>query len=546
MSGPVTSEEPQVNQSAGSSQRHASSGRAGNFVGNTAMALGRFAKAFASGLKSNAKMVAGKIGAPLIAAGAVVAKALGISQTAATVITAGFVLAFGGMGVAAVASGIPQDQWIAIISDDDDDCVKVVAAAQKKYGKGERQIPEESCGYRVGYIATYEGNPDAIAWSAGTAQRAVYNAWKENGSVIDANGYARMGEGDDAPYIVATSLAAYGLKEGQRAFVGEQITFYFDSGASLTCIIGDAKGSPSEADPNDLDVVHTIVDQGAHGGLESGTGWGHIHGSDIDVLEFWGTPGNNYAHLGSDYEGHRVDSFTPEGLAESVKNAEGWSDSFMDEAISATVASGNKTIHRASGECRAATTKKDVDNSDMARAAISFAWPHAKPDAEGNQGTELYQEVWGALEAAGKVASWGHGMDCGVCVASAVLWSGSDDDYSNGTGAMDAHMRSSPRWEFVGTLADLSNDDMEPGDVCVNPSSHVFMYVGSELIREMQPEADPNANCVSASLGQRSAGCDNSVDLYRASAGSSYNVYRCIDPQHSDKYTGIAGGFSGA
>lgn len=474
-----------------------------------------------------------------------VAGKLNVSKRVAEIVCA-IVLAVPVIGGAGIAIADYTDQgWLAVISDDGTtNCVKVVKAAKKSHGKGERQIPEESCGYRVGYIATNENKPDAIPWHEGTAQRAVYNAWKANGSVTDANGYARMGSGDDAPYIVACSLSAYGMHEGEKGFVGEQITFYFDSGASLTCIVGDAKGAPSDVDPNNLDQVVEKYDPYTHQ-MERGTGWGHIQSDNqIDVLEFWGLPGNNYTKLGPDYEGHRVDSFTPEGLAESVKNAEGWSDSFLDDATAATAASGNATVKKAAGKCREVKQTTAVDNSDIARAAITFAWTSS--DESYNFGTDLYKNVVHGLEAAGAhIGSSGDTKDCGMCVASAVLWSGSDDDYVNITGNMDQHMRTCPRWQFVGKLSDLNEEDMQPGDVCVNPAQHVFVYVGQELIHEMRPEAGSNCNSVSASLNTRSAAIDASWTNYKTNGQASlYNVYRCIDPEHSTRFTSIAGGFS--
>lgn len=500
-----------------------------------------------------AKRAVAKVTGGVSAVAGRIARFLGVQQAAGVAILLAAVLACGGSAWALWSDGMSVERLAALVSDDDD-CVAVVQAKQAKYGKGERQIPEtqtvDGVTYTVGKVADWEGNPNAIPWTVGTPQRVVYNAWVAAGSVIDQYGYARIGSGDDAPYIIAVSDAAFGMTETTRAFVGEQLTIYFDNGEGIECIIGDAKGSPSMAEPGNLDVVNTRVD-GFTGRRESGTGWGHIEGDQVKVLEFWGIAGQN------PYVGHagwvRCNSFTPEGLAESVKNAAGWNDSFMSGADGGKTASGNATIHQAVGQCRSAQKRKKSDNSDIARAAVSFAWP-TRDQSVGNDGTLLYKAVVSNIRSSGGANGSGF-MDCGVCVSSAVLWSGSDDDFRAGTAAIYAYCHSSPRWEEVGQLgAGVSVDDLESGDVLVvnqgsgdGASGHTFIYTGEDIIKELQPSATKGANSVSASLDTRSACCDTSAsdNAHGDTIGRGYYwVYRCVDPQHSSKFTSAGDGVS--
>ncbi|MEE3344055.1 MAG: hypothetical protein VZS44_08195 [Bacilli bacterium] len=147
-------------------------------------------------------------------------------------------------------------------------------------------IPETYDGAKVGTYATREFDGDTIAknypkWTNGTFPQAlVYQEWVNEGKVYDENGFMRIGE--DGPYIVAICAIAkgtedqydevhYGPKYDQAAYVGDNITFFFDNGGYINVVVGDAKDSH-----------------------DSGfTPWGHYAGGnqgkngDINVLEFW-------------------------------------------------------------------------------------------------------------------------------------------------------------------------------------------------------------------------------------------------------------------
>lgn len=537
--GDAEASAPQQPQPSGGADAEASAEATTQTVTTTVRHVAKRAVAKATG---GVSAVAGRI-----------ARFLGVPQAAGVAILLACVLACGGSAWALWSGGMSAERLAALVSDDDD-CVAVVQAKQAKYGKGERQIPEtqtvDGTTYTIGKVATWENDPNRIKWASGTAQRAVYNAWVANGSVTDSAGYARMGSGDDAPYIIAVSDAAFGMTETTRAFVGEQLTVYFDNGEGIECIIGDTKASPSKAEPGNLDVINYETGN-------SGTGWGHIVGNQVAVLEFWGINSTNPYKGLKDLEGHRCDSFTPEGLAASVKNAAGWNDSFMSGAGDGKTASATSTVKQAMGECRSARKKLSADNSDIARAAVTFAWPTSR-QAGNNNGTELYQEVVDGVKAlGGQNNSSCPYMDCGVVVSTAVLWSGSDDTFCSLTPNEQAHMIQSDRWEDLGVYgSDITKEGLEPGDVFVTDhahgvgSGHTFLYVGEDLIKEIHgSEALPHENSVSGSLGERSAGCDFSADGFKGiydGLGRFYRVYRCVNPQHSSKFTSVAGGSGGS
>lgn len=184
------------------------------------------------------------------------------------------------------------------------------------------------------------------------------------------------------------------------------------------------------------------------------------------------------------------------------------------------------------------------DNSSIANAAVSFAWPTR--DQSYNDGTSLYQIVVNNTLGRGRY------KDCGYCVASAVRWSGSDDTYPVGTSEQLRYLNSSSKWEFVGAANLLSKDDLVPGDIFVL-AGHTFIYTGEEAISGAYgDEATAGADSVSASLNERSAGCDTSTTSILARNGDDwegrgiYQVFRCSNPDNSDRYTSIGSGVDGS
>ena len=115
-------------------------------------------------------------------------------------------------------------------------------------GIGDIAIPASYEGYDVGTI--YTCTPHYGTWGWVYNQARVHAAWIEAGSVYSEN-VAMI----DDKYLIACT-ETFGK-------VGDWVTFYFENGEAIECIIADAK---SPGDPN-------------------WTPWGHIHGMQIDVIE---------------------------------------------------------------------------------------------------------------------------------------------------------------------------------------------------------------------------------------------------------------------
>lgn len=212
------------------------------------------------------------------------------------------------------------------------------------------------------------------------------------------------------------------------------------------------------------------------------------------------------------------------------------------------------------------------DNSSLAKAAVAYAWETVDMGV-GNNGTDLYIAVHDAMFPGDHLY-----MSCDRGVATAVHWSGADDNFpKGGAGTCGYYMRSHPdKWQEVFDVYQGFRgewDQLEPGDIFVifgdemqartgqprsNFSDHIAMYVGVETVRAKYP----NSNCefVSASFGHRSPGCqdggsgrDGASTRLRSywegrsafNANTPYHVFRYIgnyDGEDKKKYTGTASG----
>lgn len=182
------------------------------------------------------------------------------------------------------------------------------------------------------------------------------------------------------------------------------------------------------------------------------------------------------------------------------------------------------------------------DNTSIAAAAVSFAWPTNEQSK--NNGTNLYQTVHDGIFPGDLVYK-----ACDRCVAMAVRWSGSDDTYPTGTSTQLSYLSGSAKWEFVGMSTEVSTGDLLPGDVFVL-DGHTFIYTGAEIIQAAYgDEALAGSDSVSASMGERSAACNNSsTDIIVNNGGldwigrGAYSIFRCSDPDNSDTYSSIGYG----
>lgn len=190
---------------------------------------------------------------------------------------------------------------------------------------------------------------------------------------------------------------------------------------------------------------------------------------------------------------------------------------------------------------------------NIAQCAAMLAWP-TRAESVGNNGTALFQHVHDLV-----LPGDGVYMSCDRTVATAVRWSGFDDEYPAGpTLTQMQYLVTSPRWtelDWGGDPAQLmagdvliKKDSMAAGaneeDEDANDTHHTLIYVG-EWIAHIYGSEDGTYNdvtdggcIVEGSFGERSPGIGTWSDSF-----SEYHAFRCtnpMDPQKS-KYMGIGG-----
>ena len=221
-----------------------------------------------------------------------------------------------------------------------------------------------------------------------------------------------------------------------------------------------------------------------------------------------------------------------------------FANSVLSMAETAAGAATGSHVSKLQDEC--GTTATAADNSSLAAAAVAYAW-ETEAMGNGNNGTQLYQAVHDAMFPGDP---WYQSCDRGV--ATAVVWSGADDNFPVGaTSQQDAYLAEQAGkglWEFVGEY-DTVSDQLQPGDICITTSArrgtehgHIIMYVGNEAIQQKYPGA--SGEFVSASYETRSPGCGSEISYY---LGDGYHVYRYVGDYSGTKknlYSGTASGTS--
>lgn len=294
----------------------------------------------------------------------------------------------------------------------------------------------------------------------------------------------------------------------------------------------------------DLQMAFAIDAVGGYGGGNGGAAW----------LTSWnsspGSPAAAAAEFNLNFEGNGTVANDKKGAA-----AETWYAKFKgtmgDEAYAQSIialadsisgghAAGKKTAE-AEDEC--AEAKQEFDNSDLARAAVAYAY-ETTDQGNGNNGTELYQFVHDTVAPGDP---WYQSCDRGV--ATAVRWTDYDDDFPMGaTDQQDAFCQAnSSQWEHIGEFGvDVQYEDLEPGDILITNAArrtscsmgHIVIYVSNEIVKEKFPSS--NASFVSASFEERSPGCEDWTD--GKFFGDGYYVYRCVVQDNSGQFKNIAEG----
>ncbi len=186
-----------------------------------------------------------------------------------------------------------------------------------------------------------------------------------------------------------------------------------------------------------------------------------------------------------------------------------------------------------------------INNSSIAEAAVAYAFPTYEESI--GKGTDLYNEVFDSI-----FSSDAYRLSCDRSVATAVRWSGYDDDFPPGNCAMQYQYleaqvagSGSKKWKKIGEWQNLKESDLQPGDIFVAPGFHTMMYTGHDLIAKVHPTATADANTVSGSIGggavpQRGPACWNEVSRFHNWTQNTFHVYRNINPTRSNQYINAA------
>lgn len=182
--------------------------------------------------------------------------------------------------------------------------------------------------------------------------------------------------------------------------------------------------------------------------------------------------------------------------------------------------------------------KLDVDNSTLATAAVSYAWPY-KEDSRRNDGTYMY--VWLHEQI---FPGDPYFASCDRSAATGVRWSGTDNTFPAGAVQQQInYVQTSSKWAQVPWGGDESL--LQPGDLLIrkDPSvSHIITYVGKEVPTQVWGVGahEPDANIMHGSLSShngRSPGLDRT---YSGSQGTqTYTAWRSTGPEASPQYSSL-------
>lgn len=217
-----------------------------------------------------------------------------------------------------------------------------------------------------------------------------------------------------------------------------------------------------------------------------------------------------------------------------------YANSLIELAGAARIDASDSGVSSALDDCQ--TQRMRYNNSSIASAAVSYAWPERDAGRE-NNGTILYQTVHDYIFPGDRYYA-----SCCRGGSVAVRWSGSDDTFTIGGCAQQySYCMSSTKWEAVHWDGDTSK--LQPGDVLICNNCHTLVYTGNELIKQIHGEdmAD-NLVAVEASFGYKSPECIPLwAGYYDGSADGNGHVhnfvaFRCVHPDNSDTYANAADG----
>lgn len=423
-----------------------------------------------------------------------------------------------------------------------DDCVdSVVSAAKQAQAGGVSTTQEKNAEQVASVLRTYGLNDTQIAGVLGNFQTESgidastvegiydekYTIGTRKSAAQDDFGkyvkgelfpmYDRQGLHINKDFYTATDGVAYpGIGLGQW------------TGENARLLITKSSGGKW------FDLGYQLAYMLANGSPATGGGFWEEY-----AKQSFGSPEDAASYFLIHFEGVRM------AEAERRSHAKEWSEklsamdidkSFGESIIAMSKDLGGKALESkvssAVSTCRTATKGA---NDTLYKAALSYAYDTWQ-EGNGNNGTELYQSLHKAIFPGDP-----YFMSCDRGVATAVRWSGSDDDYPAGdTTQQGQYLSTSPKWErVIDHYADSDYSKLKPGDIFVTKTNgHTFMFTGVEATMEMHPKAVEGSDNVSASFGERSPGISVMGD-YAKQDTRPYDVYRLVKSDNSDKYTNL-------
>ena len=250
-------------------------------------------------------------------------------------------------------------------------------------------------------------------------------------------------------------------------------------------------------------------------------------------------------------------------LSKRIENAESWygqmkgwtvdkeyADAILSMAKDLGDVATSQAVHAAKMECLTDRDYGSYDNSSIAAAAVSMAWD-SEEEATGNDGTDLYQEVYKAIWGPNTAADFPWtSKSCDIFVSTAVRWSGADDNFhSRGPQSIKAYMlTNSDKWAHITDTDEIKSKGksmLQPGDIFTagndSGDGHIFIYTGNDAIVKLRPNQPSTAEMCHASYPNKS-GWIMQLDLegFLNYDGRKYDVFRSIKKESDSIYSHIA------
>lgn len=375
-------------------------------------------------------------------------------------------------------------------------------------------------------------------FSIGSKKQALINNNYTNDSVTNS-------EGGVSDYNVGMGLCqwTFGRQEAMRNYATALGKDWWDVGAQLTYMLDNGESG----DGANADIIKKMCDINDKDVYPNGDS-DPVADATTYFCEKWERPNMEKANL----DGRKEAANNFLAMMLEWQPDVDFANSVISKVGTVQSTGSGKAASSIASACKGAYVYSD--NTSAAQAAISFAYDtqeEGKGDSGlGEHGTKLYRHL--VPKVTGQTTYY---ASCDVCVATAIRWSGTDDDYPVYLGEQWPYVETSDKWQRVDWNYQV--EKLLPGDVLIQITEdetakiHTWMYVGHDLIASARPEvaeANPNLTNVSASNTDRSPNLEGwyipTVD--DVGGGTNYakvRVYRNISKSGS-KYKDAAADFS--